>query len=116
MGKVIIYHNPRCSKSRQTIELLRSRDLNPEVILYLDNPPDLSTIQSLLKKLDLPVRDIIRDSEAEYQRLNLSDPALTDEALIKAIVTCPGLLQRPIVVHNSRAVIGRPPEAVLAIL
>ena len=96
--------------------MLRSRGIKPEVVLYLENPPGSSAIQSLLKKLKLPVRDIIRDSEAEYRRLNLSDPALTDEALIHAIAAAPVLLQRPIVVHNSRAAIGRPPEAVLSIL
>lgn len=116
MGKVTIYHNPRCSKSRQTLELLQRQGIDPEIVLYLATPPKPATIKSLLEKLDLPVRDIIRSSEAVYQQLDLSDPTITDDALIAAISANPILIQRPIVVHNSRAAIGRPPEAVMEIL
>lgn len=116
MSQVTIYHNPRCSKSRQTLELLNGQNIDPQIILYLDNPPDDETLRTLLKKLGLGVRGIIRTSESEYKELGLSDENLEDEHLIHCLSEHPKLLQRPIVVKDDKAAIGRPPENVLAIL
>ena len=113
---ITIYHNPRCSKSRETLVLIKDRDIEPEVILYLNTPPNASTINELLEKLNMKARDIIRTSEVAYKEKNLKDCSLSEQALIEAIVEHPKLLQRPIVVKGSKAVIGRPPENVLALL
>jgi arsenate reductase (glutaredoxin) len=111
-----IYHNPHCSKSRATLALLEERHLHPEVINYLDTPPDEQELARLLQQLGMSARELLRTSEAEYQALGLDDPALDDAALIAAMVKHPKLIERPIVVANGNAAIGRPPEAVLAIL
>src|SRR5690554_2870180 len=113
---VTIYHNPRCSKSRQTLALLEERDLNPQVVLYLDTPPDAATLQSLVAKLGISARDLLRKGEDEYKANNLADPGLSEQQLIDAMVRFPKLIERPIVVNGSRAALGRPPEAVLDIL
>lgn len=113
---VTIYHNPRCSKSRQTLALLEERDLNPQVVLYLDTPPDAATLQSLVAKLGISARDLLRKGEDEYKANNLADPTLSEQQLIDAMVRLPKLIERPIVVNGSRAALGRPPEAVLDIL
>jgi len=111
-----IYHNPRCSKSRQTLELLQENNISPEIILYLDNPPSKSELQSLLKKLGLHARALLRTSEDAHRELGLADPNLDDERLIEAMLQAPKLIQRPIVVAGDKAVLGRPPENVLALL
>lgn len=113
---ITIYHNPRCSKSRQTLALLEARGLEPEVILYLDTPPDAATLKSLLKKLGIGPRDLLRKGEEEYKANDLGNPDLDDRALIDAMVRHPRLIERPIVVNGNRAALGRPPEAVLDIL
>lgn len=109
-----IYHHNRCSKSRATLALLEGRDV--EVVNYLDTPPDAAELKRLLKLLGIPARQLLRSGEAVYKELGLADPALDDEALVAAMVAHPILIERPIVVANGKAVIGRPPEAVLAIL
>ena len=109
-----IYHNSRCSKSRATLALLEGREV--EVVNYLDTSPDAAELKQLLKLLGIPVRQLLRTSEAVYKELGLAYPALGDDALIAAMVTHPILIERPIVVANGKAAIGRPPEAVLAIL
>ena len=109
-----IYHNSRCSKSRATLALLKGRDV--EVSNYLDTPPDAAELRHLLALLGIPARQLLRSSEAAYKELGLADPALGDDALIAAMVAHPILIERPIVVANGKAAIGRPPEAVLAIL
>ncbi|WP_426661290.1 arsenate reductase (glutaredoxin) [Rhodanobacter aciditrophus] len=109
-----IYHNNRCSKSRATLALLEDRKV--EVVNYLENPPDAVDLQRLLKLLGIPARQLLRSGEAVYRELGLADPALDDDALIAAMVAHPILIERPIVVANGKAAIGRPPEAVLAIL
>ncbi len=114
--KVSIYHNPRCSKSRQTLELLQARNLQPRIIEYLKTPPSLEELHTLLELLDLEPRDIIRSGEAEYASAGLNDVNLDKTALFQAIIRYPKLLQRPIVVANGKAAIGRPPEKVLEIL
>jgi arsenate reductase (glutaredoxin) len=113
---VKIYHNPRCSKSRQTLALLESRGIKPQVIEYLKSPPDRATLAGLLDKLGIPARQLLRRNEGEFERLGLGDPGLSDDALIDAMAEHPKLIERPIVVVGPRARIGRPPEAVLEIL
>ena len=113
---VRIYHNARCSKSRATLALLEQRVGTCEVVNYLDTPPSVAELGVLLKQLDMTARQLLRAGEAEYQSLGLDDPTLDDAALIAAMVAHPKLIERPIVVANGKAVIGRPPEAVLAIL
>jgi arsenate reductase len=112
----ILYHNPRCSKSRQALQLLRDHGIEPTVVEYLNTPLDASQISALLKKLGLSARDIIRDGEDEFKKLNLADPSKSGKELIAAIAKHPILLQRPIVEHGSKAVVGRPPENVQALL
>jgi len=111
-----IYHNPRCSKSRETLELLKSKKIDPEIILYLENPPSFAQIEAILKMLNAKPRDIIRKKEAEYEEQNLANQNLSDKDLINAIVKTPKLLERPIVINGNKAAIGRPPENVLNIL
>lgn len=108
----VIYHNPRCSKSRATLKILQEAGIEPHVVEYLKTPLDAKTIRELLIKLGMSPRDLLRDGEDEFSELGLGDPKKTDDELIAAIVKHPILLQRPIVVRGERAVIGRPPEAV----
>lgn len=110
-----IYHNHRCSKSRATLALLEGHG-KIEVVNYLDTPPDTTELKRLLKLLGIPARQLLRTGEAAYKELGLADPALSDDALVAAMAAQPILIERPIVVANGKAVIGRPPEAVLAIL
>lgn len=111
-----IYHNPRCSKSRQALALLEERGIKPAVVLYLDTPPDAKTLQSILKKLGMPARQLLRKGEDEYRALGLDNPSLSDQELVAAMCKHPKLIERPIVVHDSRAALGRPPANVLEIL
>ncbi|MDD1792591.1 arsenate reductase (glutaredoxin) [Enterovibrio sp. ZSDZ42] len=114
---VTIYHNSRCSKSRQTLALLTERGIEPEIVAYLDTPPTIETIQTLLTQLgfDSP-RQMMRTKEDIYKALNLGDASVTDEQLIVAMAANPKLIERPIVVANGKAAMGRPPENVLDIL
>lgn len=111
-----IYHNPRCSKSRETLQLLQDKGIEPEIILYLDTPPDAKTLQALLKKLGKKPRELMRTKEAEYKAQGLNNPDLCDAELIAAMIATPKLIERPIVVNGSKAALGRPPEQVLEIL
>lgn len=111
-----IYHNPRCSKSRQTLQILHDRNIQPDIIDYLNNPPSVDELNTLLALLNLEPRELIRKQESEYKALGLDDPLLTREVLIDSMVSNPKLIERPIVVNGQKAAIGRPPEAVLAIL
>ena len=113
---VRIYHNHRCSKSRATLALLEAQGQVCEVINYLDTPPSSAELTQLLDMLGMAPRELMRKSEAEYGELGLDDPSLDDTTLIAALASHPRLLERPIVVANGKAAIGRPPEAVLAIL
>jgi arsenate reductase len=116
---ITIYHNPRCSKSRAACDLVAStyNSANEpiEVVEYLKQPLTVAELKKLNAQLGCPVREMIRDTEAEYKELNLADPALTDAQLYDALAGHPILLQRPIVVKDGRAVIGRPPENVAAL-
>jgi arsenate reductase len=111
-----IYHNNRCSKSRATLALLEQHGVDVEVIDYLDTPPNASELLGLLKKLGMSARDLLRSGEPEYRELGLDDLSLDDHQLVDAMVSHPRLIERPIVVAGDKAVIGRPPEAVLALL
>lgn len=113
---VTIYHNPRCSKSRQTLALLIERGLEVDIVEYLKAPPNAATLAGLLDGLRLEPRDLMRTKEVAYKDLGLDDPSLGRAALIAAMVENPVLIERPIVVAGARVALGRPPEAVLEIL
>jgi arsenate reductase len=113
---VQILHNPRCSKSRATLEVLRAHGVEPEIVLYLDSPPDAGQLSSILDKLGMRPRDLMRKGQKEYKALGLDDAGLSDAELVEAMVKTPILIERPIVLANSKAAIGRPPESVLDIL
>ena len=116
MSDFIIYHNPRCTKSRQTLKILDQHDLETEIVLYLDNPPSAEEIASILNKLELSPRDILRKGEDAYKELNLKNDKLTNKDLINFMVENPKLIERPIVIRGDKAVIGRPPENVLSLV
>jgi arsenate reductase len=116
MPEVTLYHNPRCSKSRAALELLESRGVRPQIVAYLETPPDRQALQQLLRKLGLGARHLLRTGEPEFAALGLDDPALDDATLLDAIAAHPRLLERPIAVAGDRAVIGRPPDRVLELL
>ncbi|HEY0635163.1 MAG TPA: arsenate reductase (glutaredoxin) [Gammaproteobacteria bacterium] len=111
-----LYHNPRCSKSRQTLELLRERGVEPVVIEYLKSPPTKEQLKEALRLLGIGPRDLLRRSEMEYTAHNLDNPDLDDEAVIEVMLAHPILIERPIVIHDGKAVIGRPPERILEIV
>jgi len=114
--KVQILHNPRCSKSRATLEVLKNEGIEPEIILYQDAPPDTGQLISILEKLDMQPRDLMRKGQPEYKQMGLDNTQLSDEELIAAMRSAPILIERPIVLANGKASIGRPPESVLEIL
>ena len=116
MSYFIIYHNPRCSKSRQTLEILNKQNVDTEIVLYLETPPSAEEVTSILQKLGLSSRDIIRKGEDEYKLLNIKDQSLTENELISFMSKNPKLIERPIVVKDDKAIIGRPPENVLSLL
>ena len=111
-----IFHNPRCSKSRATLALLQERGIEPEITLYLESPPDADELRSILQKLGLTARELMRKGEAEYREQGLAEESLTEDELIAAMVASPRLIERPIVLANGRAAIGRPLESVIEIL
>jgi arsenate reductase len=113
---VTIYHNPRCAKSRATLQLLEAKGMTPKVVDYLKTPPSAAELKAILKKLGLKPRDLIRKGEPRYAELDLKDRQLSDDQLIAVMVDNPILIERPIVVSGGRAAIGRPPEKVLEIL
>lgn len=117
MSEVQIYHNPRCSKSRETLALLTSRGITPQVILYLETPPDAATLKNLLQQLGFTsARQLMRTREEQYKAAGLDNAALTEAQLLAALVAEPKLMERPIVTANGQARLGRPPEQVLGIL
>lgn len=116
MTPVRIYHNNRCSKSRATLALLEERGCVCDVVNYLDTPPSIEELTQLLGMLDMTPRELLRKGETEYLELGLDDPTLSDSVLIAAMSEHPRLIERPIVVANGKAAIGRPPESVLSIL
>nr|CRH07341.1 putative arsenate reductase (arsC) [Candidatus Magnetococcus massalia] len=110
---VTIYHNPRCSKSRQTLSLLEERALDIDIVEYLKTPLDRAGLQDLLNKLGKKPREVIRTGEAIYKELGLKDPTISDDELLDQMVANPKLIERPIVVVEDRAALGRPPTQVL---
>lgn len=111
-----LYHNPRCSKSRGALELLRERGVEPDIVAYLETPPSVPELRALLDKLGLPARALLRTGEAEYAELGLADETIGEDRLLAAMSAHPRLIERPILVVGDRAVIGRPPERVLELL
>jgi len=114
--KVTIYHNPRCGKSRDTLKLLQAKGIEPDVVEYLKHPPTADELRTILAKLGMAPRELMRTKEAEYRENGLDDPGLSESELIEAMVRIPKLIERPIVLANGKAAVGRPPEAVLGIL
>jgi len=113
---VTIYHNPRCSKSRQTLALIEEKNVQPEIVLYLETPPSADDISELLNKLGLEARQLLRKGEDAYKENDLKNPALSDAELIDTMAKFPKLIERPIVVKGNKAVLGRPPENVLELI
>lgn len=111
-----IYHNPRCSKSRATLTLLRDAGLEPEIILYLDAPPSAERLKELLRVMGFSPRALMRTKERAYKELNLADEGLSDSALIKQMAANPILIDRPIVVRGTDARLCRPPERVFELI
>ncbi len=116
MSNVTIWHNPRCSKSRQTLQLLRDRGVEPTIVEYLKTPPSEAELTHALAELGMTPRDLMRKKEAPYQKLGLGDEARTEAELVAAMASHPVLIERPIVFVEGRAAIGRPPENVLSLL
>jgi arsenate reductase (glutaredoxin) len=113
---VIIWHNPRCSKSRAALQLLEARGATPKIVLYLEAPPSAAQLKRVLKALKKTPRELMRTCENAYRALKLADPNLDEAALIAAMVAHPILIERPVVLNGAKAALGRPPEAVLEIL
>ena len=111
-----IWHNPRCSKSRETLALLEQKNISADIYLYLERKPDADAIKAVLSKLGITARELLRNSEEAYKAQNLKDKTLSDAQLIEAMVQEPKLIQRPIVINGEQARLGRPPEDVLEIL
>jgi len=111
-----IYHNPSCSKSRATLQLLTDNDIKPNITEYLTTPPNFDELSNILDLLGLEPRQLMRTNEAEYAEANLANPELTRDELIQAMIDQPKLMERPIVVNGNKAAIGRPPESILDII
>jgi arsenate reductase len=114
--QVTIYHNPRCSKSRQTLKLLQERGIQPRIVEYLKNPPTREELENILKLLDMEPRALMRKGEPEFKENDLGNPALKRQQLLDFMLEYPKLIERPIVLINGKAALGRPPENVLKIL
>lgn len=116
MTDTTIFHNPRCSKSRQTLALLEENGETPNITEYLNTPPSIEELSYIIEQLNIQPRDLMRKGEAEYKALNLADSNLSDAELIAAMQANPRLIERPIVIKNGKVAVGRPPENVLSIL
>jgi arsenate reductase len=114
--QVTIYHNPKCSKSRETLKLLEKRGIEPTIIEYLKTPPSKTELAGLVKLLGIEPRALLRTQEPEYKQAGLANPKLSDSAILQALVKYPKLMERPIVVAGNKAALGRPPENVLKII
>ena len=114
--KTTLYHNPRCSKSRATLELLKSKGVEPQIVEYLKSPPDAATLKKILSLLGMSPRELMRQNETVYKEAGLDNSGLSDDDLINAMIEHPILIERPIFLANGKATIGRPPENVLTIL
>ena len=116
MSDITIYHNPRCSKSRQTLALLQEQGIEPTVVEYLKETPDAATLKNVITKLGITPRELLRTKETEYKEHGLDDKSTSDDDIIAAMVASPKLIERPIVIKGAKARLGRPPEQVLEIL
>lgn len=116
MSDYVLWHNPRCSKSRAALDLLRARGIEPIVVEYLKQPPHRDEIARVAAALDAPLRSMLRTEEPEYAELRLDEPGVGDAALVAAMAGHPRLIQRPILIHGERAVVGRPLEAILGLV
>ena len=116
MSSVKIYHNPRCSKSRQTLALIQEKGIEPTIINYLDTPPSVQELTTVLELLNLEPQDLMRKKEAEYKEAGLNDTNLSKLDQIKLMTQFPKVIERPVVLANGKAAIGRPPESVLDII
>jgi arsenate reductase len=116
MSRVTIYHNPRCSTSRKTLELIRAKGIEPAIIEYLKTPPSAAELEKILALLAMEPRELMRKKEEAYRTRRLDSPSLTRRQLIQAMVDEPILIERPIVLSRGKAALGRPPERVEAIL
>ena len=116
MSDVEIWHNPRCSKSRQTLALIEETGVEPKVVRYLDEPPSRERLEEVLGYLDMSPRELLRRRESAYKELGLGDESLGDDEVVSAMLERPKLIERPVVICGKRAAIGRPPESVLDIL
>jgi len=116
MSEAILYHNPKCSKSRKALEIIENQNINTKVILYLKDKLTKSMLKQILDLSGLSVREIIRSNEKEYKENNLDNLNLTQDDILVLIVKHPKLLQRPVLVYNNKAIIGRPPEDILKII
>jgi len=112
----LLLHNPRCSKSRAALELLQARGIEPEVVRYLDTPLDADALRTLLRRLDIAPRALLRTGEDAYRTLGLADATLDDDAIIAAMAAHPELIERPVLVRGERAVVGRPTERLFEVL
>ena len=116
MSNFIIYHNPRCSKSRQTLALLYEKGCKPKIFLYLEEELTFQNLKEILQKLNMEPRDLLRKGEEEYKKNNLSNKKLSNEDLIHSMIKHPKLIERPIVIKDNKAVLGKPPENVLNLI
>jgi arsenate reductase (glutaredoxin) len=116
MTDIQIYHNPRCSKSRQTLALIEEKGISPEIILYLETPPSAKELAAIIEKLGIKARDLLRKGEQDYKDNDLKNPALSDDELIARMIKFPKLIERPIVIKGNQAALGRPPESVLPLI
>ncbi len=116
MSDITLYHNPRCSKSRETLKLLQENQVEPKIRLYLEDVPCADELRTVLQQLGITARELMRTGEAPYKDNNLRDSSLNEQQLIDAMIENPKLIQRPIAIRGDRAIIGRPPEAVLELL
>jgi arsenate reductase len=116
VSKLTIYHNPRCSKSRQTLGLIEAAGIAPEVVLYLDTPPSVAELDRLVRALGVAPQDIVRQGEDLYKELGLAKKALSRQEWLQTLHDHPQLIERPIVIAGDKAVLGRPPENVQALL
>lgn len=115
-SSIVIYHNPRCGKSRDTLKLIRDAGIKPAVIEYLKTPPTVAELDAVLKKLKLSPHEVMRKGESIYKELGLGDRSLSRDEALQVLVNNPILIERPIVIRGSKAVLGRPPENVTALL
>ncbi|MCD6035322.1 MAG: arsC [Rickettsiales bacterium] len=113
---ITLYHNPRCSKSREALALLESRGVATQVVEYLKTPPSVQELEAILAALKLPPRELMRKKEPEYKALGLDNPALNDKELIQAMAAHPVLIERPIAIHKGKAAVGRPPEKIFEVV